>query len=252
MKKVFGIILVSCMMFATSMTYAGSDQAQALIVQLTLDDPSQVRAAAKKIINTGETDTKVLDALIEVMLQNHAKGKTYIDASRYGARAIGQSGNSRYYTALKSIADSKDAHKKMRKDAKAAYKKVGKPKGTEQYVKGSIDLAAMQASAKKAEAARMAELAKSITPKPGMKPITVATVGMNMVEVMALCGSPDSTTSHMTGKQFRPFNFKGGDSVRTYLLYKGQGYVVVTTASHYDQIQRVKEVRIDPKETGFR
>jgi len=76
--------------------------------------------------------------------------------------------------------------------------------------------------------------------------------GMSAGEVTARCGHPTSITSHITGKQFIPFNFKGGDTVRSYYLYKGQGVVVVANDSAWTSGTHVIEVQFDENEPGFR
>jgi len=68
---------------------------------------------------------------------------------------------------------------------------------------------------------------------------------------VSLIGEPTATTSRMTGKAFRPFNFSGKDNVRMYALYKGVGRLVLSNTSAYTSTYRVIEVIADTTETGF-
>ena len=74
---------------------------------------------------------------------------------------------------------------------------------------------------------------------------------MTTTEVIALLGAPTSETSHITGKQFRPFNFRGADTQRVIFLYKGKGRVVFNNSSHYTHVYRVLEVQADSNESGY-
>ena len=117
-------------------------------------------------------------------------------------------------------------------------------------LRGTIDLAALRAENEKADAARSEERAE-IAATGNFKPITSIVVGMSQSDVYAISGPPTATTSHMTGKAWKPFNFKGSDTSRTILLFKGQGRVVMSNTSHYTATFQVIEVLINPNETGY-
>lgn len=72
-----------------------------------------------------------------------------------------------------------------------------------------------------------------------------------MQQVYSIIGPPTSTNSHITGKAFIPFNFRGKDSYRSIAHYKGQGRIVFSNSSAYSSDQRVLEVQVDPNESGF-
>ena len=74
---------------------------------------------------------------------------------------------------------------------------------------------------------------------------------MSMAEAYALAGEPTSSTGHVTGKAWIPYNFKGSDTLRQYSLYKGKGRIIFTNRSHYDRSWQVYEVQIDASEPGY-
>lgn len=57
------------------------------------------------------------------------------------------------------------------------------------------------------------------------------TLGMSESEVQAILGPPTTTSSHMTGKQFNPFNFSGRDTVRVVYHWQGVGRVEFSQGS---------------------
>ena len=189
-----------------------------------------MRDAAKSIYNTGERDQQVLDALAEALLENEDKtDRTYVDATAWACRALGNSSNPRYHDTLKEVADH-GAHRKLRKYAEKALNQLGGGGSAVQYKKGGISLKA---------AAAAAPTQTHVKKRSGLQPITVVKVGMSMQEVYDLVGQPTATTSHQTGKAWIPFNYKGGDDVRTIALYKGQGRVVFSNESRYSSGWRV-------------
>src|SRR3546814_16993855 len=74
---------------------------------------------------------------------------------------------------------------------------------------------------------------------------------MSMQQVYSIIGPPTSTNSHITGKAFIPFNFRGKDSYRSIAHYKGQGRIVFSNSSAYSSDQRALEVHMDPNASGF-
>jgi hypothetical protein len=64
-------------------------------------------------------------------------------------------------------------------------------------------------------------------------------------------GEPTTSTGHMTGKAWIPFNFKGSDTARQYSLYKGKGRIIFTNRSYYDHTWQVYEVQVDANESGY-
>lgn len=225
---------------AAGYVHALSPASENQIKALTLGGPSSIKNIAEGIYRTGSAEVEVTDTLAEIILQNYAsEDRQYIDAVAWSAKALGKTGNARYRNTL-TEASEKAAHKNLKKHVTAALKSLPETT-TDQYVKGSVNLQAQR------------EQAAAAVPAPagGVNKITAAVVGMSMEEVYALCGMPTATTSKITGKQFRPFNFKGGDDVRTYALYKGQGKIVFNQESRYTSTWKVLEVIIDPNETGY-
>lgn len=207
----------------------------------------EFRAAARGVIAENIKNTTVLDALAETTLKNYTREGEWVDAAAWATRALGESGNPRYVGVLDTINSSK-ASRKIKKYAKKAVKQLGPTSDTPQYKAGSVSLATVKANADNA----YDRLTKSLDAPAGKETIAIATVGMSQSQIMARCGPPSSTTAYVTGKSFIPFNFRGKDSVRTMLLYKGQGRVVVSNNSAYTSDASVIEVIIDPNEAGYR
>ncbi len=141
------IILVVIFGLFSNVVHAVDVVGQQYIDGLARSGSIGITRVAQDIYNTREQDVEVLDVAAEVLLSRYlsARGGRDINAMAWLCRAIGGSGNARYHDALKEVVDSR-VHKKLRKHAKKALKKVGKPQG-EQYVKGTIDLAALRESA---------------------------------------------------------------------------------------------------------
>jgi hypothetical protein len=75
--------------------------------------------------------------------------------------------------------------------------------------------------------------------------------GMTEGEVGAILGPPTSTDSHITGKQFIPFNFAAKDTLRTVYHYKGVGRVEFSSGS-WGQRNGVVTMQADPSEPGHK
>lgn len=213
---------------------------QRYIDQMTQGSMSSVKSAARSMYNTGEKNTQVLDVAAEVLLQNYANASDP-DAIAWVAKALGKSGNGRYYGVLKEVADSK-ADKRILKHTNNALKEIGKPSGS-QYVKGTVNLKTVS----KTRAAAPAKSAKNTSGKG----LEIIKKGMTMEEAYDLVGPPTTSSARPTGKAFIPFNFKGSDSVRSYAYYKGRGRIIFSSDSHYSSTMRVIEVEVDPKESGY-
>jgi len=248
----------SPIVFLTTLLLSGTVLAVDVVDQRYIDEMTQggmasVKDAARSMYNTGETNTQVLDVAAEILLQNYANASDP-DAMAWVAKALGRSHNGRYYNVLNEVVRS-NADKKLRKHAGAALKEIGSATG-DQYVKGGVDLVAVRNH--KAPASRTAAKNKAApaAAAPAAAPaatsgLDVIRKGMSMQEAFALVGAPTSSTARATGKAWIPFNYKGGDLVRSYALYKGKGRIVFSTSSRYDSTYRVVEVQIDPNERGY-
>lgn len=243
-----GILLVT--MLWVGPVLAMDPAGQRYIEQLTQGGMASVKQAAQSMYNTKETNTRVLDVAAEVLLQNYSNASDP-DALAWVAKALGKSRNGRYHGVLKEVANSK-ADKKLRKHTATALKEVGDASG-DQYVKGSVNLKTVSKS--KAAAPdknnRAAASAKTSEAKSSTNGLDVIRKGMSMQEAFDLVGQPTTSSSRPTGKAFIPFNFKGGDSVRSYAHYKGKGRIVFSSDSHYSSTMRVLEVTVDPSESGY-
>lgn len=220
---------------------------QRYIDQLTKGGMVSIKQAAQSIYKTSLRDTEVLDVAAEVLLQRYPTASHRdIDALAWVCRALGNSRNSRYYTTLDEVTNNPNTQRKLRKYAKKGLNQLGGKSG-EQYTKGTIDLATLDSSAKKTDPTK-----KEVAPaQNGKQNLDIIREGMSREEALSLIGHPTATTSHQTGKAFNPFNFKGGDVVRTIDLYKGKGRVVYSNTSAYSSAMRVLEVIVDPLESGY-
>jgi hypothetical protein len=222
---------------------------QRYIDQLSRGGMVSVKQAAQSIYNTGERDTEVLDVAAEVLLSRYATAASSdIDSLAWVCRAIGASGNGRYHSALREVAES-NAHKKLRKYAKKALGEVGGASGS-QYQRGTINLASLRSGSSSSASSSSSRASSKPASSGGNAGLNIIKVGMSMEEVYDLIGQPTATTTHQTGKAWIPFNYGAKDLARTHLLYKGKGRVV---CSHdgYSSTSRVLEVIIDPAETGY-
>lgn len=246
MKKYLIPLMALNLLLLSNFGHAVSAAGERYINLISAGGPTSVRDAAKSIRNSGESDTAVLDMLAERMLSDYKKtGRNEADATAWAAIALGDSGNARYYSAVKEVADKADG--KLAKHATKALKNL-KQTDVPQYQKGMVSLANARAAAVAEQPKPTARAAQN---NGKFVPLSEITEGMSMAEVNDLAGPPTATTSHITGKSFRPFNFKGADTNRTYYLYKGQGRVVFSNESHYSSNSRVREVILDPEETGY-
>lgn len=243
MKTPIKILLISALFIQASIAFALNTSEQRYANQLINGGAISIRDASKSIFHTGNTNKELLDVVAEVLLQNYHKKSNYdIDASAWAAKALGNSGNARYRATLTEVVKNAP-HRKLKKHAKKALAQLSGG-DAKQYKKGSMSLKSISKTEKK--------VAKTSSQNNGKNaPISEVVAGMSMQEVFSLCGQPSATTSYQTGKAFIPFNFKGGDSVRTAALYQGQGRIVFSNTSAYSSVSRVIEVLLDADESGY-
>lgn len=241
-------------LFACASVWALDESGQRYVKQLASGGPSSIHNAAESIVSTGVTDQEVLDVAAETLAQGYRKNgdmEPYADAMAWVCRALGSSGNGRYKALLTEVAKQAPSKRTKRHCDKAAG---SLPKGVAPYVVGSVDLAKYKEGAPAASAqaaAKPAATAKSSAAPAAAKGFGSIKVGMSKEEVESLIGPPTATNSHITGKQFRPFNFKGADTYRINALYKGVGHIVYSNKDAYTQNYRVLEIVEDPSESGY-
>lgn len=247
MKALVSTLLAVCLLVASGFGNANSAVGQHYIDRIVNGGPSTVRDTARSIQKSGFADTGVLDVLAERVVQDYQKsGRTQVDAVAWAIIALGDSGNARYRQVLTDVGNTA-IESKVAKHAKKAAKKLQKAGDVPQYTAGSISIEALRGTS-----AAPAQAAAPVAQNSGRYvPISQIQVGMSQAEAHDLAGPPTATTSHMTGKQFRPFNFKGSDTHRSYSLYKGQGRIVFSNESAYSSTSRVIEVILDTSETGY-
>jgi hypothetical protein len=211
---------------------------------------SSIQRAAEEIYSQSLTDQELLDVAAEALAQNYNNntGETYADTMAWVCKALGNSGNGRYKALLTEVGDKA----KARKVAKYCDKGAGNlPKGVAPYVVGSVNLNNYKEGGSAAATAAPAKAAPAKTDSGKKADFSLVKTGMSMEEVVSLIGEPTATTSRVTGKAFRPFNFSGKGSVNMYALYKGVGRLVLSNSSAYTSTYRVIEIVPDPTETGF-
>lgn len=248
MKLFFSVVLSGFILLFSSLLSAASTVNQHYIERIVNGGPSTVRDVARTMQQNKFNDTSVLDVLAERLVQDYQKpGKLEIDSMSWAAIALGSSGNSRYYDILTHVANTAK-HSKIAKHTKKSLKSL-KKSNVQQYKVGQVSLATLRNY-------RPAQVERAMSQDPVQSqkqylPIEHIYPGMSIEEVNDLAGPPTSTANHITGKAFVPFNFRGRDTVRNYHLYRGQGKIVFSNQSAYSSTWRVREVIIDPSETGY-
>ena len=247
MRKLLCIPLIAVVILASLPAQAVSPAGERYIDLLTNGGAISIRNAAKSIYNTGEKNQQVLDTVAETLLNNYKKtGRDDVDAMAWAAKALGNSGNARYRDTLKEVADN-GGHRKLRKYAKKSLKQLDN-KEVAQYIPGSLALHKRKGS----DASGAVQAAtKTSTQDRALHPISTIREGMSMAEVFSLVGEPTTRTSHATGKQWIPFNFKGADNIRTIAVYKGQGRIIFANESNFSSGWRVIEVQLNENESGY-
>lgn len=245
MKTLIKNIAAVTLFGLVSAAYALDASEQRYVDMLTDGSMSSVKAASKDIFNNGEDNQTVLDTLAEVLLQNAPNAPTGdIDALSWAAKALGKSRNPRYRDTLSSVANS--SNKKLAKYANSALDDLS-DSTVPQYKKGTVSL---KNSGNKSSASSTSTSSNASSTGKG-QPLSVVKKGMSMAEAYALVGEPTTSTGHVTGKAWIPFNFKGSDTARQYSLYKGKGRIIFTNRSYYDHTWQVYEVQVDANEPGY-
>jgi hypothetical protein len=237
-------------------TFATSGEMSMYIDQIVRDDPASLKSVSRHLIQMRIRDREVLDVLAEVVVQKAFTANRYeVDAIAWAIRALGETRDSRYRTALDRVYRS-HANSKIRRYARAAIYDVGR--GGPQYEPGSIDLQELQDRRKGQPVYEPKQPAPREEPRLDPKtaePVEYAHIskvrsGMSMEQVIELVGPPTSTSARATGKAFVPF-YHGGDASRLIAFYKGQGRIIFNRHSRYDSTLRVLEVQYNEAEIGY-
>lgn len=247
MKHTIKTIIVVALFGLGNFAYALDASEQRYVDMLTSGSMSSVKQASQDIFNNSEDNQTVLDTLAEVLLQNYANAPNGdIDSLSWAAKALGKSRNPRYRDALSSVANNSSTNKKLRKYADQALDSLS-DSAVPQYKRGSVSLKKSGSTSKSGDSAPQSSASSSGKGQP----LSTVKKGMSMSEAYALVGEPTTSTGHITGKAWIPFNFKGSDTARQYSLYKGKGRIIFTNRSYYDHTWQVYEVQVDPNETGY-
>lgn len=249
MKNSMKKIIAAALFGLANIAYALDASEQRYIDLLTEGSMRSVKEASQDIFNNSEDNQVVLDHLAEVLLQNYSNAPNGdIDALSWAAKALGKSRNPRYRDALGSIANNSNTNKKLRKYADQALENLSES-NVPQYKRGGVSLKKSGASQSKSSDSSSAAQGAASGGKG--QPLSAVKKGMSMAEAYALVGEPTTSTGHITGKAWIPFNFKGSDTARQYSLYKGKGRIIFTNRSYYDHTWQVYEVQVDPNESGY-
>lgn len=250
MKYVMRNIIAVALLGLVSAAYALDASEQRYVDLLTEGSMRSVKEASQDIFNNSEDNQTVLDTLAEVLLQNYSNAPNGdIDALSWAAKALGKSRNPRYRDALSSVANDSNANKKLRKYADQALENLSESK-VPQYKRGGVTL--KKSGASHSNSSDSSNTSHSTAGSSGKgQPLSAVKKGMSMSEAYALVGEPTTSTGHVTGKAWIPFNFKGSDTARQYSLYKGKGRIIFTNRSYYDHTWQVYEVQVDPNESGY-
>lgn len=237
-------ILFSAALCVVAGTAQATDAAgKRYIAQLTSGGPESIRQAAESIYHTNYTDQKVLDVAADVLAKGYKKNSSNAqqDALAWICRALGNSHNGRYKAIVGKAAEADS--RKLRKHCGNAADDL--PASSGASFKGGSTHVAKESDASDDTAAKPAH------GKKGKGSFSNIREGMSMDEVVALIGQPTATTSHLTGKAWIPFNFKGSDTVRLYALYKGRGRIIYSKESAYTSTFRVVTISPDANESGY-
>jgi hypothetical protein len=268
--KLTAFAMVACCV-ASGAAFAELNPAEKNYVdQLLKGGPNMLQQAAESIYNTNNTNPEVLDVLAQVLIEKYpgySMDRNTVNSAAWMCRALGQSGNGRYRNVIMQVADDKSVHKKLRGHCEKAGKPLPKD-ASNAYVAGTVNLEALRnpppppaAAADKKGSKKTTAKTTAAAPAPAPAPAPAAggkavdfsliAVGMSQQEVNDLLGPPTGQRQHMTGKQFRPFNFGARDLQRMHYLYKGVGRIEFSLKSAYEGVFRVITIVPDPSETGY-
>ncbi len=136
MKKLLLFLVIA--VFSVS-AHAELNKHEQYTVDLIMSgDLGSLKLAAKKMHASATSNSEVLDVAAEVLLVNYSNlYKPQIDTFAWVLKAVGVSGNNRYYDAIQEIAEN-TKNKKIRRYAKSALKKLGSSDGADQYELGDV------------------------------------------------------------------------------------------------------------------
>jgi hypothetical protein len=239
MKRILISLVFTLSLVLSATAFAVKGEHAHYVYSLTSGHPGQIRMALTQIIKARIFDTELMDVVMEVLLLNASNSDSFLETLGYAFEALRYSRNSRYYTALMSIADDEMVHKELRKRARSSANKLGEPEGTEQYAARMVDLNKVKIEAD----AAWEELTKNLKGADGYESIGVVDPGMTAAEVITHCGQPTAITSPNKSKEL------------SHYLYKGQGTIVIRNYSNWTSGRystHVMEVEINENEQGYR
>ncbi|MBU2886025.1 hypothetical protein KO507_09655 [Gilvimarinus agarilyticus] len=246
--KIFYLALVTVLFFSHPCfsTEPLSPIDQRYVERLSIGGPTTIRDVAKSIYRSEQANTQVLDVAAEVLMRDYqvAIDNTQIDALAWVIKALALADTNRYQVILAEVAENA-SHRKIAKYARK-MQDDDLPEGPA-YEPGSVVLADYEPD----QASPVAGASAATESNREVHPITIVREGMSIQEAYDLVGYPTSEHTYQTGKQWIPFNYKGGDIRRQAALYKGQGRIVFSNTSRYSNSWRVLEVLVDEAETGY-
>ncbi len=255
MKKKLISLICAGLVVMTGSALAMDAAGQRITQMFATGGPGTISGAAQDIYNTGVNDQEVLDVAAQVLSDTYLRNpndRDFADATSWLCKALGNSNNGRYRALLETVSDAK-INRRTRKYCENATDNLPK-NAAASFQPGTVDLAryreggAAQVAAAKASPPPMVKHAAG-----GNRVVDFTQVkeGMSMEEVDDLLGPPTNETTHMTGKQFQPFNYGARDLQRTIYYYKGAGRIEFSLKSAYNGIYRVIKITPDPNESGY-
>ncbi|WP_077338481.1 hypothetical protein [Pseudocolwellia agarivorans] len=120
---------------------ASLSKTERMLFVIAKGDLRSIKYIAQGVVDKGETDGQIADALSEFILNEYLNATEYqIDTLAWICRALGQLNNGRYTQVMEMVSEKSNASK-IRSYARDAYNDL--PKVENSYVKGTVDFNAI-------------------------------------------------------------------------------------------------------------
>ncbi|MBL4851590.1 MAG: hypothetical protein JKY90_04830 [Gammaproteobacteria bacterium] len=142
MKHVLLALSIALFSLFSMSSQAELNPIEQTVVDMMLEgDLRQLKAAVRRVHDAEIFNTEVLDVAAEIMLVTYPDTyKAELDTLSWLAKALGESGNNRYYGVLSEVVD-KTRFKKLRNHSKKSLKKLKPPADSDiQYKAGMKDV----------------------------------------------------------------------------------------------------------------
>ncbi|MBN4050562.1 hypothetical protein JYU13_00485 [Gammaproteobacteria bacterium AH-315-M22] len=142
MKHILLVLSIALFSLFSISSQAELGSTEQTVVDMMLEgDLRKLKAAVRRIHDAEVFNTEVLDVAAEIMLITYPNTyKAELDTLSWLAKALGKSGNNRYYEVLSEVVD-KTKFKKLRNHSKKSLKKLKIPVNSDiQYKIGMKDV----------------------------------------------------------------------------------------------------------------